>query len=137
MFIKNVLYRLIDYKGLCEVDGGEYEALAIRINSLGGTLIPTQLTPSGSIQVYTLGKHTVCFDYLPFTLEKFFVPVEPLPMEAVVEVPPNEPSNWEELRDKIIEFPRKNRVMVASTPSSFPLDVTCGATTGIHPRMAA
>ncbi|AHE63471.1 hypothetical protein ZZ1p0019 [Acinetobacter phage ZZ1] len=135
-------YRLIDVKGYQEFlnrhalsfsNRDIYPVNAKEIISAGGTVEVLRVSHGGDAIQVRLGTGVPIEKIISKHAHKFFAPIEPEPM-CIEAIPPN-PNPFEEIHDNIIQFPRKNRVMVVSTPVYHPPQMTYGTTEGVERRL--
>lgn len=130
-------YRLIDSNGLTQALLQENEMfpgeLSAAVKLVGGVISIVSVSANGDATQIKLGTAPAMNYFIKAKHAKFFAPIEPEPM--CIEAVPPVPNPFEEIHDNIIQFPRKNRVMVASTPTYHPPQMTYGATEGVERRL--
>lgn len=133
-------YRLIDAKGYQSFLDSHAQSFSNQdiypvntkeIISAGGVIEVLRVSHGGDAIQVRFGSGIPIEKIISKHAHKFFAPIMPDPCCAIAQPP--KPNPFEEIYDNIIQFPRKNRVIVASTPTYRHPQMIHGATEGVHP----
>lgn len=116
-FVKGTIYELVDYAGLCEhqLKHGIYTKwLPHHIKQMGNTILILNADAHGNAFGIRFGDGTIyANEPLSAEISKFFKPLSPLAVEAVLPKPDKVMGVEIEIKSNIIKFPKKEKFSVS------------------------